>query len=266
MNKSSVLAKAIQLLVKDGLLFLSGVPKDPESVGRIAERIGPIRNTFYGRTWDVRSVPNAKNVAYTNQYLGFHMDLLYMNEPPGFQLLHCIENSCSGGESRFADTFKAFDILMRDWESVYDLLGKPVFQHEYSNDGHYYTCTKPFVQTFKSLGSLPRWVNGGESDITRKIRRIHWSPPFLGAVHLKSTELRRVHAALKEFSKILEQPETVVERKMEPGTCVVFDNLRVVHARNSFDVNSGKRWLRGAYVDAQDVWTKAGHERLNSLD
>ena len=37
---------------------------------------------------------------------------------------------------------------------------------------------------------------------------------------------------------------------------MIFDNLRVLHARNAFDNNSGHRWLRGCYVDGQDVASK----------
>ena len=78
------LAEALQLLWRDGLVFVDGVPESEASVSQIVNRIGPLMNTFYGPTWDVRSVPDAKNVAYTAKYLGFHMDLLYMREPPAF--------------------------------------------------------------------------------------------------------------------------------------------------------------------------------------
>jgi hypothetical protein len=43
------------------------VPSGEESVINIGTRIGPLRDSFYGRTWDVKSVPNAKNVAYTHK-------------------------------------------------------------------------------------------------------------------------------------------------------------------------------------------------------
>jgi len=42
----------------------------------VANWIGEIRNTFYGETWDVKSVLNSKNIAYTSDNLGLHMDLL----------------------------------------------------------------------------------------------------------------------------------------------------------------------------------------------
>jgi gamma-butyrobetaine dioxygenase len=67
---------AVTELMKWGLIFIDGVPEDEESVANIAEKIGPLKNTFYGRTWDVRDKPKAENVAYTSHHLGLHMDLL----------------------------------------------------------------------------------------------------------------------------------------------------------------------------------------------
>ncbi|KAJ6127705.1 hypothetical protein N7471_008922 [Penicillium samsonianum] len=97
-DDNSKFATAMQQLQRLGLIFVKGVPDSRSMVEAIATRMGPLRNTFYGSTFDVRTVPQATNVAYTNQFLGFHMDLMYMNEPPGYQLLHCLENSCSGAK------------------------------------------------------------------------------------------------------------------------------------------------------------------------
>lgn len=74
MNTS--LKKIGHLLATYGIAILKNVPKDNSSVERIASRFGPIQNTFYGSTWDVKSIPNSKNIAYTSLPLGLHMDLL----------------------------------------------------------------------------------------------------------------------------------------------------------------------------------------------
>jgi len=70
------LLKALKHLQDYGLVFVRGVPTEDQEVVKVAERIGHLRETFYGRTWDVKSVPDAKNIAYTNLNLGLHMDLL----------------------------------------------------------------------------------------------------------------------------------------------------------------------------------------------
>ncbi|OAA72383.1 Taurine catabolism dioxygenase TauD/TfdA [Cordyceps fumosorosea ARSEF 2679] len=94
-------------LVRLGLVRLTGVPREEGSVTRIATRIANIRETFYGRTFDVRAKPNAENVAYTAGRLGLHQDLLYLDPPPRIQILHCLDNSCAGGASLFSDGERA---------------------------------------------------------------------------------------------------------------------------------------------------------------
>ena len=47
--------------------------------------------------------------------------------------------------------------------------------------------------------------------------------------------------------------------KMKPGECVLFDNMRVMHGRNQFDVGGGSRWLRGAYIAREDLVSRVLH-------
>ena len=68
----------LQNLDRYGLAFITDVPGNELAVEQIGERIGPLRHSFYGRTWDVKDKPNAENVAYTNSELGLHMDLLHV--------------------------------------------------------------------------------------------------------------------------------------------------------------------------------------------
>ncbi|KAI5308196.1 hypothetical protein KEM55_006313, partial [Ascosphaera atra] len=74
-SDKKTLHSAVRSLHRYGLAFVENVPDSVDSVVKVANRLGPLRNTFYGETWDVKSVPEAINVAYTNKFLGFHMDL-----------------------------------------------------------------------------------------------------------------------------------------------------------------------------------------------
>lgn len=73
MNSSSTLLSCLRHLFRYGLLFIRSIPSSADAVSCLARRIGPLKETLYGSTWDVRSVPSAKNVAYTSSHLGFHM-------------------------------------------------------------------------------------------------------------------------------------------------------------------------------------------------
>ena len=67
-------------------------------VGRVAE-------TNYGPVFDVRSVPQPENLAYSDFGLGLHTDNPYREPVPGFQALHALLASPEGGDSLFADGF-----------------------------------------------------------------------------------------------------------------------------------------------------------------
>lgn len=47
--------KLILQLRTDGLAFVTNIPGEVESLATIATRIGPVMDTFYGRTWDGKS-------------------------------------------------------------------------------------------------------------------------------------------------------------------------------------------------------------------
>lgn len=188
------------------------------------------------------------------------MDLLYMREPPGLQFLHCIHNSCTGGESRFGDTFKAVDELYsleNGPEMVQTLMNHQV-RYEYDNDTFFYSDTKPTILA-STQTPRDRVLLAKNPELMSRIEHVFWSPPFVGNIDNSQphSELVKFIQASKAFSDILEKPENVVEEKMDSGSCVIFDNQRIVHARNEFDVNSGKRFLKGGYLAHQDFSSKA---------
>jgi alpha-ketoglutarate-dependent taurine dioxygenase len=262
------LKKALASLVRDGLLFITGVPPESTSVGTIAERIGPLKNTFYGSTWDVRSKADAKNVAYTSKYLGFHMDLLYLKQPPAYQLLHCIHNSCAGGESRFVDTFKAASIIAKENPTHALRLTNQRLAYEYLNDNQQYYHAWNIFHMKKAFGRSVD-LESTPNAIENSLDTVNWSPEFLASPSIRPSNDYRMTSdlhAMKFFAQTLERDELVYEVKMDEGTCVIFENRRVAHARNAFQTGTGERWLRGAYLDGDVVASKLNTLGLLTLD
>jgi gamma-butyrobetaine dioxygenase len=326
MQDDSVLLQALKQLHTHGLMFLKNVPDSEDSVSTIGERIGPIKNTFYGYTWDVRSVPDAKNVAYTAQNLGFHMDLLYMEQPPHLQLLHCIRSSSEGGASLFSDvsshllfirileltstlrcgqSYKAAsDLLQSEGADIFRQLSmRPVnffYNHPSSHLYHQrrtvfelrplaidsldfqgeFNRFKEFYETgyVRNLGpkkeNADTWAAISPKkplDITEYLSAVNWSPPFQAPFSLArpaTTPIKFLghlnkgmsiwHAGAQKFSQLIHRPESIYERLMKPGECVIFDNRRVLHARKAFEVGDvgQERWLRGAYLDKDPYLSK----------
>lgn len=74
-------------LVGYGLVILTGVPHERTTDADCELRkamgvLGELRNTFYGTTWDVKALPDSRNIAYTDVDLGFHQDLWYVPFSP----------------------------------------------------------------------------------------------------------------------------------------------------------------------------------------
>ncbi|RAL13500.1 putative Gamma-butyrobetaine hydroxylase subfamily [Aspergillus homomorphus CBS 101889] len=250
MKDSEEFAVALRNLAEMGLIFVKNIPDSRAEVEKIATRLGPLRNTFYGPTWDVRNKPNAENVAYTNQFLNFHMDLMYMNEPPGFQLLHCLQNSCDGGESLFSDTFHVARSMANSKHASYMALTQLHLAYEYNHENHLYTNTWPVFE----LDHAPRTPG-----IKRRLIRVNYSPPFQSPITHRYADRDTYMPgmqALKYFAERLQAPSNVFELKMEPGQCAIFENRRVAHARRGFNTSQGERWLAGAYVDEDAVLSR----------
>ncbi|KAK1814762.1 hypothetical protein LTR12_010809 [Friedmanniomyces endolithicus] len=285
MSDDSTLHQALLTLHTHGLLFLTSVPENEASVSSIVERIGPLKNTFYGSTWDVRSVPNAKNVAYTARDLGFHMDLLYMQQPPRLQFLHCIRSSSEGGASLFTDSMRAAkDLIHQDHKAFFGLVQSRIGFH-YNHPDEYYHYAHPTisVQLAGGLRLAAAAMEGPESDnrfpdsslevkqhVIDSLRSVAWAPPFQSPFHgtaafglkpdlrVMNQSLQRWRWAAQKLNALIHKPDGILERMMKPGECVIFDNQRILHARRAFEVqDAGKeRWLRGAYLDSDPYYSK----------
>ncbi|KAM5546223.1 hypothetical protein V8D89_000349 [Ganoderma adspersum] len=239
-------------LTQYGLFFVTGVPTEKTSneeceLRALGERFGELRKTFYGETWDVKAIRNSRNIAYTNVDLGLHMDLLYFQHPPRYQILHCLRNRVEGGKSIFVDAVHVASELRKRDRSAFDTLANLPVTFHYVNDGHHLYRVHPTIQLADS------------SSHTSPISFINYSPPFQAPLPRK-TPLDQFVPALKTFADMLEDPAVRFEYLLKEGDAVLFDNRRVLHARTEFrerEAESNKeetnRWLKGCYLEADAV-------------
>ncbi|KAF5630098.1 4-hydroxybenzoate benzoate ligase [Fusarium sp. NRRL 52700] len=295
MKNDEEVYKLIHQLRTDGLAFVTNVPGKVESLATIAERIGPVQDTLYGRTWDVRTIPQAINAAYTSADLGFHTDLLYFQNPPHIQLLHCIQSASKGGASVFADAYKsAVDLFHQDPETFETLATVPVNYHYNHPNDNVYRTTKPvidlrplqigekvysrvqdYAKDYHELSTKNGGSGWSDSVLVEHMLKINWGPPFLAPfsnhqdplienrcdqspLSALNDKIDAWHSAAFKFNALLQRPEYLFERKMNPGDCVLFDNTRTLHSRRAFDMaDVGKpRWLRGTYVDKDSYFSR----------
>ncbi|CAB4438980.1 unnamed protein product [Rhizophagus irregularis] len=221
-----------------GLVIVKNVPinDDDKGIISVAERIGTIKSTFYGKLFDVESKPAANNIAYTDLHLGLHMDLLYYNAPPGLQFLHCIKNSVTGGQSIFSDSFKAINNLKLTNPNYFNILTKFPLTFHYKNNGHHMHYNRPAIVIDDYNDTLV----------------VNYSPPFQGPIEFNLDDeinLTEFYKAYQQFCICIEDPSLIFELTLKPGDLAIFANRRVLHGRKSFDSRSGQRHLKGTYIE-----------------
>lgn len=216
-------------------------PTKPGTVLDIGNRLGFVRVTNYGALFDVKSVANPTNLAYTPIGLGVHSDNPYRDPTPGVQLLHCLESSAPGGDTLLVDGFNAAEILRREAPDAFDLLTRvPVNFRFRSQDADLVAR-----QTLISVDE------GGN------VVGVHFNNRSLDWLDAPAAVAAPWFAAYRKFAEVLHRPEGELVFRLEPGDCVVMQNDRALHGRTAFDPTMGSRHLQGAYVDKDGLESRA---------
>jgi trimethyllysine dioxygenase len=220
-----------------GFCLVTGVPVDPETTEKLVERITYIRPTHYGGFWDFTADLAMNDTAYTNLYLACHTDGTYWSDTPGLQLFHLLHHDGKGGETMLVDGFKAADELKIQSPESYEILSRTLIPaHSAGEETVCITPTNPLpvLTHHNQTGELVqvRWNNDDRSTMDQ------WKDP---------NDVTRFYEAIRLWNKILRHHEIIY--KLTPGTCLIFDNWRVLHGRQAFD---GSRRMCGAYINRDD--------------
>ena len=88
-KSSQVLGDWLAAVRASGVSVLHGLPTKPDYLCDVADLFGFVRETNYGRWFEVRSKINPSNLAYTNLGQQAHTDNPYRDPVPTLQLLAC---------------------------------------------------------------------------------------------------------------------------------------------------------------------------------
>jgi gamma-butyrobetaine dioxygenase len=237
------LRHVLDRVVRDGIGFLAGAGSEPGTVERLVARFGYVRETNYGRLFDVREELAATHLAYTPVGLDLHTDNPYRDPVPTLQVLHVIEAAAEGGESQFADGFAHAAALRAAAPARFAALATTPVAFAYVGPaGERYEASAPIVETSAA----------GEVVGVRLNHRSLRSPPL--------AEAEAWYEAYLDFYSRVHAPAARLARKLAPGDLVIFDNRRVLHGRSPYSGGAVRRWLQGCYADIDGL--KATLSRL----
>lgn len=214
----SVRVSVLDAVVRYGAALLRGVPTSGAMVTAVAETFGYVRETNYGRIFDVRVVADPANLAFTSRAIAPHTDNPYRDPVPTLQLLHCLRDASVGGETVLVDGFAAAAALRdRDPESFGLLTDTPI-PFAYVDKETSLTACQPLI-------SLTR---------RGRITGVRLNNRSMQPVRLPPAEAEAVYGAYRAWAAIVARSEFALHLRLTPGDCLVFDNTRVLHARTAF--------------------------------
>src|SRR5262249_52408110 len=121
-STDTALAAWLRDAVVMGFSLLRGVPCRAGAVAQVAEHFGAVRETNYGRVFDVRVTVDATNLANASLALSPHTDNPYRRPTPSLQLLHCLSTEPEGGETILVDGFAVLEQLAEGGPAQLELL------------------------------------------------------------------------------------------------------------------------------------------------
>ena len=227
------LADWLEPFLRYGFIIFSGVPSEHHAVLQAARVFGFTRETNFGVVFDVRSVPNATDLAYTPVHLDPHTDNPYRSPVPGVQLLHCLTNETSGGLSTLVDGFAVGEALRARDPEAFRILSTTPVRFRYRD------------QVTDLVASAPPI----ELDVGGRVKTIHFSPRLDFVPLLPPQELTAYYRARRVFDHLLRTAEFEIRFLLNDGDLVMFDNCRLLHGRTGFNPHEGLRHLQGCYID-----------------
>ena len=233
-NDQSRLHHWLAAVYRYGFATMHNGPEHDGAVLDVAGLFGFVRETNYGKLFDVKTTTNPTNLAFTGLALQAHTDNPYRDPVPSLQILYCMQNSSAGGDSIVVDGFRIAHRLRADSPEYFKVLSQYCAQFEFTGDsGAYLHARKPVIELAPD-GELVgiRFNNRATAAIT--------DVPY--------DQMTLYYAALQRFSELADDPAMQLQFKLQPGSCFIVDNTRVLHGRTGY-TGEGNRWLQGCYAD-----------------
>jgi gamma-butyrobetaine dioxygenase len=215
-----------------GFALLRGVPGETGTVAAVAERFGAVRETNYGRFFDVRVSVDATNLADTSMPLSPHTDNPYRRPTPTLQLLHCLTSDVDGGETVLVDGFAVVERLREVAPPALALLSATPIRYAYRDATAELSTEVPVVTLAADGKPVALHLNN-------RSKGVPTGPP---------SRVAEWYEAYLALLALVDDPGWQFRLRLEAGDLVLFDNERILHGRTGF-AGTGNRRLQGCYAD-----------------
>lgn len=257
-----------ELLRDYGIALVHGVPTGIDGSRALGELIGVLDDSGYGEIQNLSTMVNygGDQVRDIDDETGTYEVTLptvspvppHNDEPfhyahPGIKFLHCVEpNHEGGGHSIMVDGFKVAEDMRQSHPESFELLSRiPQTYNRIIGESDAATA---------GYGRAVEFCGGGRAiclDVDGEVVGFRYHSRGTAPLDLPEDLIQPMYRANYEMVSRLNDPDYQLRFRLEAGDAIVFDNHRVLHAREGF---SGRRHLRLFHVRREEF-----HNRLRLL-
>ena len=221
-------------LTEFGFAVMRNCPTNFDTISRIANTIGYVRQTIFGGMWEFEADEDMADSAYTPKELRPHTDGTYSHDAPGLQILMCCEYDAQGGESILVDGLRVAQLLSEQSPASFELLKQIPVMGRYAGDGVELVAQRPVFRT----------------DHQGNILQVSFNNYDRAPFRLEDQLMEGFYRAITDFDRLANTSSLQWRHILKPGELLIFDNWRVMHGRGAF---TGKRKMSGCYLNHEDM-------------
>jgi len=233
-----------------GFVLVRGLGTDHDAIEGLAKEIGYLRETHYGRFFDLVTRRDPQILADLAGPLLPHTDEAYRRVPTGINVFHCIQPSGDGGGlSQLVDAHHVAQVLREQHPTEFDLLTRLPVRHERR------------IATQLITSDVPAIVVDQDGEFLE----VRLNERTMTALCLDEEVMESAYSALRTAFGVAYDPANLIGHPLEAGEALIFDNLRVLHGRTGYN---GDRHLRQCQVMRDEFFGMGAAltERARSVD
>ena len=230
-----------------GFVVITGGPCEAGSIEEVARLIGDLGESAYTKIFDLTPKSKTRTIGNTTRPVPPHTDEAFRFSPPGINIISCVRPADDGGESVLVDGFNLATVLREDDPQGFEMLTKYAQSfhrvHNFGND-----------KIIDERTRQPMFVLDDRGEVVGV--RIHTRAA--GPMTLPPEKVESYYAAHHSLSELMMSVEMQIKLTLNAGDSIVFDNHRVLHAREHF--SDPERFLQICNVPRESF-----HGRLREL-
>ena len=242
---TAVFLRWLRALRDYGVARLQGLADEDGLLAEIVQRIGPIRESNFGRMYTLQIKDDPDSNAFTSQALMQHVDMPTRECPHGLQFLFCRDNTTKGGEGIYVDAYSVAEDLRCKEPAHFQALCE--IEWVYNN--------RSKTSSYKASGPVI------ERDCAGAITGIRYNTWLRAPLVAPLDQQDRAYRSYRAFAARAQDPAYQLKIAYRPGDLLAFDNRRALHGRTGYDAEGGVRFIEGIYADRDDL-----HSAIRTLE